>query len=164
MPSDINTPLTEFSTTKYHPLGYKFENGQDTYRYAYNAGADTLTAGEILGSSQTTPQYGYLSGTAADITDGTSSTSVPMGMAMSAAPTANYFWCQTGGPNRKAITTDGNITEGDMWGFAGTTSPDGTILPIADGTEENAGGVALKTDTGTTSAVGEISIGCEKFW
>ncbi len=161
----MNQPLTEFGTTKYHPLGYRVQVGANTFRYAYNAGADTLVAGEAIGASQAaTVAYGRISGTAADIQDGTSSTAVPLGMAMSAAPTANYVWIQTGGANLVAMVSDGNITQGDKWGLTGTTSPDGTILPIGDGTEENTGGYALADDSGTACAIGSIVIGCDKNW
>jgi hypothetical protein len=164
MATDINIGLTEFSTTKYHPLGYKFVTGRDVFRYAYNAGADTLVAGELVGGSQTTPGYGVLSGTATDILDSSSSTGIGLGEAMSAAPTANYFWVHTSGPSRNAMTSDGNVAAGTTLGMGGTTSPDGTVIPIADGTEENTIGYATAADSGTTCAAGTIILGCERWW
>lgn len=160
----LNIPLTDFGTTKFHPLGHRVCLGTKTYRYAYNAGADTLTAGEIVGGSQTSAQYGYLSGTAADILDSSSSTGIGLGMACSAAPTANYFWCQTSGPSDNAATTDGNITAGLAVQIGGTTSPDGTIIPVADGAEETAIGYCTAADSGTTQAAGTFILGCERWW
>ncbi len=160
----MNTALTDFGTTKMHPLGHRVQVGRDTYRYAFNAGADTLAPGEIVGASQTTAGYGVISGTAADIQDGTSSGAVPLGEALALVPTLNYCWIHTAGVNLNAVTSDGNITAGDKWTFAGTTSPDGTILPVADGNEENTGGYALANNSSTTCAAGTIVIGCEKNW
>lgn len=165
MHGGFNTPLTHFGTTKAHPLGtQRIGAGGRKYRYAYNAGADTLVAGEIVGGSQTSAQYGYLSGTAADILDSSSSTGIGLGMACSAAPTANYFWCQTAGPSDNAATTDGNVTAGLALGMGGTTSPDGTAIPVADGAEETAFGYATAADSSTTLAAGALILGCERWW
>lgn len=161
----FNNRTTDFGTTKLHPLGtLRFGPGGRRYRYAYNAGVDTLVAGEIVGGSQTSAQYGYLSGTATDILDSSSSTGIGLGMACSAAPTANYFWCQTAGPSDNAATTDGNVAAGTTLGMGGTTSPDGTAIPVADGTEENAFGYATAADSGTTQAAGTLILGCERWW
>lgn len=161
----FNSPLSHFGTTKLHPVGtLRLGAGGRKYRYAYNSGADTLVAGELLGGSQTSAQYGYLSGTAADILDSSSSTGIGLGMACSAAPTANYFWCQTAGPCDSAMTSDGNVAAGTTLGMGGTTSPDGTVIPIADGTEENTIGYATAADTSTTCAAGTVILGCERWW
>lgn len=160
-----NIEFTNWGTDKLHPLGTRIEGpGGQVYRYVYNAGADTLAAGEMVGPSIAGAAYGKITGTAADWMDGTSSTAVAQGMALAAVPTANYCWIQSGGPNQAAITSDGNVTAGDALGIAGTTSPDGTVLPIGDGTEENVCGLALADDSTTTLAVGSVSLSCERWW
>lgn len=164
MSVDLNMPLTEYDTTKVHPLGYKVEFGGSTYRYAYNAGADTLAAGEIVGQ-HTNSTYGNVTGTVATFVDGAvSSIGLGIGMAMSAAPTLNYCWVQTGGKNEKALTTDGNVAEGDPLTVAGTTSPDGTVLKMVDGAEEAVIGWAIDADSSTSQAVGTAVLSMDQFW
>lgn len=165
MSIDAMSPFTSIDSTKVHPLGHRVvANGGVVYRYAYNAGADTLAAGELLGFSQTGNTYGYVSGTAADIIDSTSSATPGVGIACAAIPTAKYGWVQTAGPNQYAMTSDGNVAVGSSVSMGGTTSPDGTLILTADGAEEHFCGVALAADSGTTCAVGSIVLGCDKFW
>ena len=162
---NLMSPLTSIDSSAVHPLGTRIEaNGGVVYRYAYNAGADTLAAGEVIGFSQTTPTYGYISGTATDIIDGSSSCAFAMGIALAAIPTTKYGWVQTAGPNQAAITTDGNVAVGSSVTMGGTTSPDGTLIPFGAGTEEMIAGHALAADSGTTSAVNTIVLNCDKFW
>lgn len=161
-----NIEFANWGTDKLHPLGTRIEgSGGLVYRYAYNAGADTLAAGEIIGGSQTaTVAYGRISGTAADIIDGSSSVGLGLGMALAAVPTANYCWVQTQGPNQAAITTDGNVAAGSALTIGGTTSPDGTLIPMGAGTEEMVIAHALAADSSTTSAVGSIVLNCDCRW
>lgn len=164
MSVDLNMPLTEFDTTKVHPLGYKVQLGSKTYRYCYNAGVDTLAAGEIVGQ-HTNSTYGNVTGTVATFVDGTSTCGLGLGMAMSAAPTLNYFWAQTGGANDVAITTDGGVAEGDWVVVEGGASPDGTLDTMADGEEEMVIGIAIDADTaGNAMAIGTAVLSMDKNW
>lgn len=165
MSIDAMSAFTSIDTTAVHPLGHRVTaNGGCVYRYAYNAGADTLAAGEAIGFSQTTPTYGYISGTAADIIDGSSSVGIAMGIACAAVPTTKYGWVQTAGPNQYAITTDGNVAAGSALTMGGTTSPDGTLIPMGAGTEEQVVAHAIAADSSTTSAVNTIILNCDVRW
>ena len=160
----LNLPLTEYDTTKTHPLGDKVQIGSKSYRYCYNAGADTLAAGEIVGQ-HTNSTYGNVTGTVATFVDGTSTCGLGLGMAMSAAPTLNYLWVQTGGANDVAITTDGSVAEGDGLVVEGGASPDGTLDTMADGEEEMVIGVAIDADTsGSAMAIGTAVLSMDKNW
>jgi len=161
--SGFNSPVNTIDTYRKHPLGTPRRIGSVWYRYGYNAGADTLVAGEIVGFSQTGNTYGYISGTAADIIDGTSTSSPAAGMAVAAIPTTNWGWIQTQGPNQTAITTDGSVVAGACT-IGGGASPDGTLITCADGNEENACATALVADTSTTSPAGTVMLNCDKFW
>ncbi len=159
------SPFTSIDTTAVHPLGYRCEsNGGIVHRYCMNAGADALVAGEIVGFSQTTPVYGEVSGTAADIIDGSSSCGLATGQARAALPTGTYGWVQTKGPNIVAVTTDGNVALGSSLTMGGTTSPDGTLIPMGAGTEEMVCAHALAADSSTTSAVNTIVFDFDKWW
>ncbi len=165
MSVDMMSPKTSFDSTAVNPLGHRVVgNNGKVYRYAYNAGADTWVAGELLGFSQTGATYGYCSGTAADIVDSTSSATPGVGIALAAIPTTKYGWVQTEGPNEVAMTSDGNVAIGSSVSMGGTTSPDGTLILTADGAEEHFCGMAVAADSGTTCAIGSIVLGCDKFW
>ncbi len=165
MSVDMMSARTSIDSTPVHPLGHRVvASGGVVYRYGYNAGADTLAAGEVIGSSQTTPTYGYVSGTAADLIDGSSSCALGMGIACAALPTTKYGWFQTAGPNQFAITTDGNVAVGSSLTMGGTTSPDGTLIPFGAGTEEMIIAHAIAADSSTTSAVNTIILNCDARW
>lgn len=156
---------TSIDNTAVCPLGTRVEaDGGVVYRYCKNEGADTLAAGEAVGFSQTTPAYGEISGTAADIIDGSSSLGLAVGIACAALPSGDYGWVQTKGPNQYAITTDGNVAVGSSLTMGGTTSPDGTLIPMGAGTEEMVVAHAIAADSGTTSAVNTIILDCDKHW
>jgi hypothetical protein len=163
--SAANSPISSIDGAAAHPIGHEIKKRNSAgkvlkYRYVYNAGADSLVAGELVGFSQTTPAYGFISGTAADIVDGSSTCNVTAGMAVSAIPTTKYGWIQTEGPNSVAITTDGNVAAGSSLTMGGGASPDGTAIPFAAGTEEMIFGTANAADSSTTSAVDTIYLAC----
>lgn len=158
-----NIEFGSFGTTQYHPLGYRVQVGGKTYRYAYNAGADTLAAGEVVGWYKTTPVYGHITGTVATFMDnGTAGLGV--GVALSAAPAANFCWIQTQGVGEQALTTDGGVAQGDGLVVNGGTSPDGTVDTMADGEEELVFGWALAADSSTTQTAGSYTLNSERHW
>lgn len=161
----FNSPLTTIDTERKHPLGTQRTGSQGRrYRYGYNAGADTLAAGEIVGQ-HTNSTYGNITGTVATFVDGAvSSIGLGIGMALAAIPTTNWGWFQTNGPNDTAITTDGNVAEGDPLTVAGTTSPDGTVLKMVDGAEEAVIGWALDADSSTSQVAGTAVLAMDQFW
>lgn len=160
----FNSPLTTIDTARKHPLGTRRTGAQGrVYRYGYNAGADTLAAGEIVGQ-HTNSTYGNVTGTVATFVDGSSTAGLGLGMALAAIPTTNWGWFQTNGPNDVDITTDTGIAEGDMLVVEGGASPDGTIDTMADGEEEMVIGVAIDADAAALQVAGTAVLSMDQFW
>lgn len=165
MHGGFNSPLTTIDTERKCPLGTsRLGASGRKYRYGYNAGADTLAVGEVVGN-HTNSTYGNITGTVATFVDGAiSSIGIGVGVAKAALPTTTYGWFQTDGPNDDAITTDGNVAEGDLLTVAGTTSPDGTILKMVDGAEEAVIGLAIDADSSTSQVAGTAILDMDRRW
>jgi hypothetical protein len=146
-----------------HPLGTLVEGPVGRkYRYVYNAGADTLAAGEVC-CFHTTNTYGHITGTVAtSMNNGTAG--IAAGVAQAAIPTTKYGWLQTSGDGVQALTTDAGVAQGDYLVVNGGTSPDGTVDTMADGEEECVFAVALAADSSTTQTAGTYTLNAERNW
>lgn len=106
--------LTDTYATEEIKVGTRFldEATGKRYIFAYNAGAATWAAGDVLAAFLTTPAWGHCSTTAGTslVTTVNSVTLTQVaGIALSAPATTEYGWIQVGGYCSN-ITTDGNIT------------------------------------------------------
>ena len=113
--------ITDVSATPVVPMGTKYidENGgnEKRYRYCYNAGADEITADDVVSVFLTTPLMGEVSITDATQTvssDATTTVAVVAGIALATVATTYYGWMQVGGYCDTGITTDDSIEVGDQ--------------------------------------------------
>ena len=143
--------ITDFGTTKEFGLGRNFtdHNTGKSYAYIYNAGADTMAAGDIVGIFKTTPAQGHVSTTAATMTDN-GTAGIFAGVAVSAIPTVNYGWIQVAGYCANA-TTDAGVTQGATCVMDGGTTVGKVLDIMVDGEEEC---ICFIADAADTAAVG----------
>lgn len=135
------------------PVGTVYRKNGVKYVFAYNAGADSTAAGDVVSiydSSGTT--FGYVSVTAAtilDCSDGTTTRAFVAGIAGCVAATATYLWLWCGGYGTHAITTDTNVDAGE-----GLICADGAKLATPNSAAATAHwmefGRALAADSSST--------------
>lgn len=151
---EIPHTLTTVTTTLVVPLGTVFcDSNGGLYARFYNAGAGTTAVGDVVGQYDSTgTTFGYGSVTAAtilDCSDGTTTRSLVLGIAISVVATGSYGWLQFGGYCSRSITTDGNVAKGN-----GLIAADGAILATPNTTAATAHwmqfGIALADDASTT--------------
>lgn len=117
-------PFTETWTEDDGGVGSVVESGGAKYIKVYNAGADAIADGDVVGVFATTIVKGHVSVTAAtmlDSSDGTTTISVVAGVAVGAIAAGAYGWLWCEGPLGEIVTTDGTIEKGD-----GLHAADGT--------------------------------------
>lgn len=110
-------------------------------------GNENAAAGQMLAGMDSA--YSHYEGTN-DLDDGDAVLNRPYGQMMAAPSDAEGVWCQYKGPTRNALTTDGNVAEGNNMILVNTGV--GTVGPAA-GVVTHVG-VALAADSGTTLAAG----------
>lgn len=119
------------------------------YRWVYNAGADAITAGEVVGLFLTTPAAGHVSGTAATFMDN-GTAGIAYGVAEGGITAGRYGFVLKDGITTVTITTDGGVAQGDRLVVNGGATPDGTVDTMADGEEECVFATALQDDASTS--------------
>ena len=117
MAIDIATrPFTESWTEDDGGVGTVVESGGAKYIKVYNAGADAIADGDVVGVFTTTIAKGHVSVTAAtmlDSSDGTTTVSLVAGVAVGPIDAGSYGWLWCEGPLGEIITTDGTVEKGD---------------------------------------------------
>jgi hypothetical protein len=132
------------NTVYFNPLNGKW------YRYVYNAGADTIVAGDVVGYFSTTPVFGHVSSTAASILiEVITSSGWTCGVGVASIATAKYGFLEVAGPCTN-VTTDTNVAAGSAIILDGTTD---RAAPVAAGEEHLVFGNSLAADSSTVAAL-----------
>jgi len=154
---DMALDLDVIDTIPQYNLGAKYEDpiSGAIYRYVkYDDGtAVTATAGapvQFLSNSKW-----VVSGDLSEQAD-----TQAAGFVQAALADTNYGWIQRAGYNRKVITTDGSVADGEA--LVADVSNDAQVDTMAAGEEDAIMGVALAADsTASTLAAGNVIINME---
>lgn len=142
-------PTTANETENLGTLGGLYTWEGKVYRWVYNAGADNITAGEVVGWFLTTPAAGHVSGTAATFMDN-GVAGIAAGVAEGAITAGRYGFVLKEGVTTATITTDGSVAQGESLVVNGGATPDGTVDTMAAGEEHCVFATALQDDASTS--------------
>lgn len=123
------------------------------YVFCYNAGADTIAAGDVVAifsvSAFTYGSVTVTTATTADYTDATTVRCLVAGVAGASAATTTYLWLWYSGYGTHSITTDGNVAV-----YNGLLCADGAKIATPNTTAASAHhacfGISLAADSSTT--------------
>lgn len=130
---------------------YEDESGRVYVFVKYNDGDGNVAGAAgllVVGLDSAFPEFEVT----ADLNSATvpALVNLPRGFLQAALTLGKFGWAQKKGRNRKAITTDGSVDQGEA---LVPTTGDGTVAGTASAAINDVG-IALETDSGTTLAAG----------
>ena len=154
----MNAMFDAAYTRQEFPLGHreKMDDGREYVFCKYNAGdgAADASAGQI----------GVLLDSAysrSEVTNDVNSATIaainatPVGIFLGTISDGEYCWLQARGKNKEAMTTDGDVAQGDRLMVHATTTGG---VDTHDDTSKPLVGVALEDDSGTSLAAGTVDL------